>query len=265
MNKISIETNIIKFINKIDNFEKTFKTRVAQKTTNNLAFDSMQVLRNKIDSRFNGKKMSDAVRFKKATNSRPYAEIYISDYYRWKENALTTLGLGGDRARKSIERLLKRGGYLKRDEILISDGEVSGGVYTKISSQLQLFYKAGFDANETSSSRKKNQGRKGITSRFFIVTSEGYAFTNDLGKIKKRKSGLAPGIYVLAYDKVSGTTGEKVWRRLNNKPIRLLKIGKKPKYTKSFDISEIVREVKQERGEQHFQEALQYAKKDFYK
>lgn len=233
---------------------------VRMRTINNIAFDAMDSIREQINNSFNGKDLSRSIMVRKATAQRDYAEIYVSDAMRWKQNALNTLGIGQDRARKGLERLLIRADYMKPYEILTPDGKLNGGQYTKIASQLQLFYKEGFTANETAASRKKNQSKKsGITTRFFIVTSNHFAFVNDLGTIKKRKTGLAPGVYVLAYDKVDGTNaGEKVYRRLNAQPIRLLKIARKPKYKQMYNIEEIIKKVYERRGKAHATDAFKH-------
>lgn len=225
---------------------------VRMRTVNNIAFDAMASIREKISNSFNGKDLSRSILLRKATTQRDYAEIYVNDYIRWKQNALNTLGLGQDRARKGLERLLIRADYMKPYEILTPDGKLNGGQYTKIASQLQLFFKEGFTANETAASRKKNQSKRGITTRFFIVTSNHFAFVNDLGTIKKRKTGLAPGVYVLAYDKVDGTNaGKKVHRRL-------LKIARKPKYKQMYNIEEIIKKVYERRGKAHAIDAFKH-------
>ncbi|MFY9088943.1 hypothetical protein [Arcobacter aquimarinus] len=257
--KFSIDqSDLQKIANKFSNLQKQMPD-IRKSAINNIAFDVMDSTRKQIQGAFNGKDLSKSILIRKATNERDYAEIYVDDKFRWKQNALNTLGVGQDRARKGLERLLIKAGYMKPYEILIPDGKLSGGQYTKIASQLQLFFKEGFSANETASSRKKNQARSGVHSRFFIVTSNHFAFTNDLGAIKKRKTGLAPGVYVLVYDKVEGTNkGEKVWRRLAAEPIRLLKIAKKPNYKKMYNIEEIFRKVYERRGQKHILDAFQH-------
>lgn len=252
------QRDIEKLVNKFTGLNKQMP-EVSIRATNNIAFDAMTSIRNQIQNSFNGKDLSRSILVRKATNQRDYAEIYVSDSMRWKQNALNTLGIGQDRARKGLERLLIRAGYMKPYEILTPDSKLNGGQYTKIASQLQLFYKEGFTANETAASRKKNQSKRGITTRFFIVTSNHFAFVNDLGAIKKRKTGLAPGVYVLAYDKVDGTnTGEKVQRRLNAQPIRLLKIARKPNYKQMYNIEQIIRKVYERRGKAHINDAFKH-------
>ncbi len=258
MIEINISSNIQDVIKNLDNVEKRKIPQLEREFINNIAFDTLDSIKKTIKGQFKGKDLSRAVRIRKATAKRHYAKIYVDDRHRWKENALTVFGLGGDRARKSTERMLIRAGHMKPYEILTPDAKINRGIYTKIASQLQLFYKAGFDANETARSRVRNNAKGGIHSRYFIVTSSKYAITNDLGKIKKRKTGLAPGIYVLAYDKVRGTTGEKVWRRLNPKPIRLLKISKKPHYEKKYDMKKIFDKVYARRGDKHLEKAFDY-------
>lgn len=249
---LNIKENISEIIKGLSTLEKKQLPRLAKETTNNIAFETMYSIRKEVTHKFKGKSMSNAIRLRKATNDKPFAEIYVDDYFRWKENALTTLGLGGDRARKSMERMLIRAGYMKSYEILTPVGKANGGVYTKIASQLQLFYKSGFDANETIRSRKKNNAKRGDKARFFVVTSGKVAIVNNLGKIKKRKTGLAPGVYAALY---SGTNDEM---SRAGKHVRILKIAKKPNYKKTFDMEKILMKVYERRGDELFRKAFKY-------
>jgi hypothetical protein len=246
---MGIETNMNEMIEGLNDFEKTQLPYAMILTANNIAFDAMKSARALISGKFGNKSLAKAVRVKKGTKQRPYAEVFIDDYVPWRENALVTLERGGDRERKGFERSLIRSGYLKRSEIVTpDDGIVKPWVYTQIMAQLKLNNVAGYTANESSASFKKKQ--KAISSskqsRFMLVTSNKMAYSGKGGKIFRKKTGLAPGIYAkLAVDDLA--------------PVRILKIATKPNYKKHWDLNNIVQTVYERRGKEHFNNAMNYA------
>lgn len=259
--RIATSSNIRRVVRALESFEKKHLPEIEMRTVNNLANDAKKVASRVVRQKFNGKSLSKAIVYKKATLRKHYAEIYISDRVRWKENALTTLGLSGDRARKSTERMLIRARLMKPSEILIPDEKINGGVYTKVLSQLRLFNRAGSDANETSASRTRNNAKRGIKSKFFLVTSRHIAYVNDLGRVKKRKSGLAPGVYVVPYETVRDENNDKALSRANDKPIRILKIANKPNYEQKWDLDTIVRDLWSRKRLHYRNDAIKHIKR----
>lgn len=222
-----IETNISQFINNLDDIEKKQVPYALMLTTNNMAFDFLNTHKKEIRSGLNWKKkLPNAIRIKRATKSRPYAEIYI-DEWNWGYYALKQHYTGGDRSRKGMEKALIALGYMYKHEILTpSPGvRIKASMYVQMMSQLKLNYKAGYSANETLASRK----RKSKTSlRFFIISG-------------KSKSPLAPGVYA----RMPGT----------DKPVCILRISEKPNYKKSFDMKKTFKMVYELRGKEHFDKA----------
>lgn len=219
-------------------------------TANNIAFDAMNVARDIATKKFNGgDKLAQAIRVKKGTKQRAYAEVYVDDYIPWKQNALVTMERGGDRERKGFERAMMRSGYLKRGEIITTDdARVQPWIYTQIMAQLNLNNKAGYTANESKASfkRKKKAIESAKQSRFMLVTSNKMAYSGKEGRIFRKKTGLAPGIYAkLSIDGLD--------------PIRILKIAATPRYDQEWDLQKIVQDVYKERGNEHFNKALKYA------
>ncbi len=238
-----IESNIQEIIKGLDDLGRKQLPFILRETANDVAFETMRDARKLVSMRFlNGIKLAKAIRVKKATKKKPEAEVFVDDYVPWKQNALVTQERGGDRRKKAFEKAMIRAGYLKQNEIITPDSSiVRGWVYVQIMSQLHLNDKAGYTANETKRSlQRKKRKRQYKEQRYMIVTSNKYAYTAEAGVIKKRRTGLAPGIYVkrVVVDEI--------------KNVRILKIGRKPHYTKRWDLQLIVKQVYAKRGYEYF-------------
>lgn len=248
-----ITSNIEEVIKGFSDLEKKQIPYMQMLTVNNIAFDAMQSARTDVKNRFNGKSLAGAIRVKKATNKKnPYALVYVDDYVAWKENALTTLGLGGSRSTKSMEKAMQKAGLLRSTEIIIEDGKVQPWVYVQLMSILQLNWKAGYSANQTKASKKRKDAAidkaSKAESKFFVVTSSRFAISRNLGKVKKKKTGLAPGIYA------------RMGNSANNQQVfRLFKIARKANYKQQWDLKEIIFKVYERRGSEHFSKAYEIA------
>lgn len=230
----TIITNFDEFEKGLDAFQKKQLPYTKMLTANNLAFDFLKTHKKEVSDELNWKKKTpNAIKIKKATKSRQYAEVFV-DEWNWGYYALKQHYTGGDRHRKGMEKAMIRAGYMHKNEILTPSPGVSvkASTYVKMLSQLKLFDKAGFSANETKSSRirKAKSGRKDL--RFFVITG-------------KSKSPLAPGIYarMIGYDK----------------PVCILRISEKPEYKKKFDMLKTMHKVYQDRGQTHFNKAFAHA------
>ena len=231
--KISIESNIKEVINNLSNLEKRQLPYATMVATNNIAFDYLDAQRKEVEGVLNWKKKApNAIRIKKATKSRPYAEIFV-DEWSWGYYALKQHFHGGDRSRKGLEKAMIQLGYMYKNEILTpSPGtNISPSTYVQMMSQLKLNYKAGYAANETKKSRKKKSASR-TSLRFFIITG-------------KSKSPLAPGIYA----RMQGVES----------PICMLRISEKPEYKKRFNMEKTLLKVYNRRGSTHFKKAIEHA------
>jgi hypothetical protein len=240
---VKIESNIKSFLKSFSDIQSKHIPAAELSALNKTAFKSMEMARQKVKT-FHGKDLTRAVRYKKATAQRRYAELYVDDYFPWKENALVTLERGGDRERKGTERAMIRAGYLKPYEILTpDDGKVSGSAYNQIISQFQMNYKAGYDANETKASFARKKAKRKTTAaknRYMIATSSGYLYAiNPTTGLQKKKTGLAPGVYVSMIG-------------IDFKPIRILKISRRPSYLKRWDFKSIINQVYAQNFERDF-------------
>lgn len=254
-----VESNIESMIDGFSEFEKKLIPDISVSMANNLAFDSMDMARKVVRTKFKGKDLSKAIRVKKATKSKPYAEVYVTDYIRWKENALATLERGGDRSRKSMELAMKKAGLIRGTEILIVDGKVQPWVYVQLMSVLQLNWKAGHTANQTKGSKKRKDAAlkraEKAESKFFVVTTKKMAVSRHLGKVVAKRTGLAPGIYARMSDNAD-----------SQQVFRLFKIARKPNYMKRWDLEDVVRKVYEKKSKKLFDLAYQHAvKKAFSK
>lgn len=218
-------------IDKVEDINKKQIPFATMNTLNNLAFSVMNSHKKQVSDGLKWKtKIPNAIKVKKATKQNLISEVFI-DEWSWGWYALKQHYIGGDRHRKGLEKAMQYYGFITKDEILTpSPGvKINAGRYTQILSQLQLNYKAGYSANETKNSRRKNS-----TSdlRYFIITK--------YSKVKHK-----PGIYARmeGYDK----------------PICLLRISKKPTYKKRFDFESTVNKIWTEKGESFFNEAMQNA------
>ena len=222
-----------KLLKAIGEVEKKDIPYVTMTATNNLAFDAKQTVEREIRSRLNVKRQSltSQLRVKKATKSNPYALLFI-DEGKWQYKTLAHHFKGGDRERKGMEKAMIYLGLMHRNEILTPSPGVTikPSVYVQMMSQVKLFYKSGFDANETKRSRYRN-ARK-TRARYFVVTG-------------KSKSPLAPGVYA----RMPG----------HDRPICMLRISEKPTYRKRFDLGESVRKVYAARGAKHIDAAVKRA------
>ena len=259
---MAIVSNIQGFLKDMDKLDRYYIPELQRRTVNDIAFDIKAEAEKAIRRDFHhGNKLAyQTIMVKKANKDMAYnkvfeAEVYISDWMAWKHNALTTLGLGGDRKRKAFERRMIRSGYLKKHEIVTPEnGKVHGSVYTQILSQFHIFHEAGYMANETLNSFRKKQKRRNYrVKRYMIVTTDKYAYTAEAGAIKKRKTGLAPGIYVKKI--VSGKATH----------LRILKIGQQPHYKKMFHLDSISTMVYEKRADYHMKKNYDYLMKKLVK
>ena len=230
--KIDISHNIKKTIKELETFKDKDLPYVMMLTANNVAFDALDSLKKEVRGKLNlkNKRMANAWRIKKATKKRRYAELYV-DEWSWQYKALAHHYRGGDRERKGLEKAMIYMGLMYKWEILTPPPGVTirSYVYVEMMSQLKLNYKAGFNANETKTSRKRREGLRKKGVRYFVVTG-------------KSKSPMAPGIYA----RVPGSP----------KPVNMLRIAERPDYKKSMDMEVTVRKVLERRQQHHFDTAM---------
>lgn len=140
--------------------------------------------------------------FRKATKETLTAEVYIRDEgagRRPPARYLLPQVVGGPRPATGFEVALRRRGILMPGEFIIpaigvkrdAYGNLPRGLITRIMSQLQLFTAAGFSANETKRSRKRNPGRV----RYFVPAG---------AKAERGISRLPRGIYERRGNKIRG-------------------------------------------------------------
>ena len=221
---------LLKAVGKIEKKDIPYVTMTA---TNNLAFDAKHTVEREIMSGLNIKKKSltSQLRVKKAKKSNPYAILFV-DNGKWQYKVLAHHFKGGDRERKGMEKAMIYLGLMHRKEILTPSPGVTikPSVYVQMMSQIKLFYKAGFDANQTKRSKYRN-ARK-TKARYFVITG-------------KSKSTMAPGVYAM----MPG----------HDRPICMLRISEDPTYRKRFDLGESVRKVYAARGAKHIDSAVKRA------
>ena len=230
--KISIESNIKRFIQGLKAFENKDIPYATMVATNNLAFDAMRAIRREVATKLHIRRKSipTAWRVKKATKQRPYAVLYV-DEWSWQYKALRHHYTGGDRARKGMEKAMIRLGYMHPQEILTPPPGVyiQPHTYVEMMSQLKLNYKAGFMANETKASRKRRERLRGKGVRYFIITG-------------RNPSPMAPGVYA----RVPGI----------DHPVCMLRIAEKPEYQKRLHDKQIVESIYRLKGKQYFEDAM---------
>lgn len=201
---------------------------VTMLTLNDLAFDTMYMLKAEVKVKLNLKnqQIPNAFRVKKATKRRLEADVFIDDW-KWQAKILKPHFFGGDRAKKGIEKAMIYGGFMSSSEILTpSPGvKIQSSTYVQIMSFLKLNYKAGYDANRNDRSKRKNKS----STQFFIASK----------KSPKTKH-LHPGIYA------------RVVGGVKTKPIMIMRISKKPKYNKIFDIEKTALEVYRKNMKEYF-------------
>jgi hypothetical protein len=136
---------------------------------------------------------------------------------------------GGGRQKKSHERRLERAGILRSDEYVVPGqgveldayGNMRGGLIERILSQLQAAEQfAGYQANETARSRKRNASKR--TGRYFLL----------------RGRGAPDGIY----HRPAGNTREI-------RPVMMF--VKAPRYQKRFPFYEVAQKVFNDRFLMH--------------
>jgi hypothetical protein len=228
----------IRAMKEADKFLTGLKDRdipyVQMTATNNLAFDAMETVRVEIGRELNirKKKIPSSLRVKKATKQNPFALLYV-DEWSWQYKALAHHFRGGDRERKGMEKAMIHLGLMHSKEILTPSPGVTirPSTYVQMMSQIKLFYKAGFDANETDRSRHRN-ARK-TKARFFVITG-------------KSRSPLAPGVYA----RMPGHDG----------PVCMLRIAERPEYRKRIDMKDMVGKVYRMRGQKHVDDAMKRAR-----
>jgi len=258
-----ITSNIEQIIKEMTDFEKKQLPYIMKCTANDIAFDVMNTARKEVRMKFNGQSLASAILVNQATKQNPVAEVFVSDAFRgigktqyatptWKVHALTVLEKGGMRPTKSMERLMVKAGLLRGTEVLIPDGKIEPWVYVQLMSVLHLNWKPGYNANETKGSRKrretalKNAGKS--ESKFFVVTTKHIAISRHFGKVKQKRTGLAPGIYARMLDNAD-----------KRQVFRLFKIGSNTNYMKRWDLERIVHLIYDKRGYKYFSKAYDYA------
>jgi len=224
--------NTKQVIKGLDSFKDKDMPYVMMLTANNLAFDSMDSLKKEVRGslRLNNKRMANAWRVKKATKSKPYAEVYV-DEFSWPFKALAHHYKGGDRERKGMEKAMVYMGLMHKGEILTpSPGvKIRSYVYVEMMAQLKLNYKAGFNSNETKSSRARRERMRGKGVRYFVITG-------------KSTSPMAPGVYA----RIPG----------NDSPVCMLRIAERPSYSKRMDSMATIKKVYARRKDKHFSDAM---------
>ena len=222
--------DINKLLKQFGAFEKDIPY-IVRTTTNNIAFEALQKIKAEVRGKLNisKQKIPNSWRVRKATNQRPYAELYV-DEWSWQHKVLAHHYSGGDRARKGLEKALIYLGYMDKSDILTPPPGVKlrPSIYNKIIAQLKLTYKSGYSANET----KRSRARKKDKLRFFLVP-------------KHSKKNMHPGIYA----RMDGV----------DKPICILRIARKPNYKKRLDAVTIAKKVISRRFESHLYKAVQHA------
>ena len=230
-----ISSNINQIIKEMGDFEKKQLPYALRVTSNDLAFEVMNEMKREFATELHvGKKgVISSVRVRKATKSKPYAEVYI-DEFSWQHKVLQHHFYGGDRDRKGLEKALIYWGYMYKWEILTPPPgvKIRPSTYVQILSQLKLDYKAGYNSNETKRSRLRKTADKKSRARYFLITG-------------KSKSPLAPGIYA----RMPG----------HGSPISILRIAEKPTYKKKFDFNKTANEVYLKKSDELFKRALEYA------
>lgn len=231
--EVSIFSNIDEVIKGLNDLEKRKLPEAIMKATNNLAFDYWDKQKKEVGGELSWKnaKAPNTIRILKATEQRPYAEIF-ADESHWGYYSLMQHFNGGDRHRKGLEKRMIKKGYMYKGEILTPSPGVTLplGIYNQIIAQLKLDDEVGYLANETKKSKKRNIAKNKL--RYFIITG-------------KSKSPLAPGIYA----RVPGS----------ETPVCMLRISEKPEYRKRFDMETTLQKVYDRRGEEYFKKALDYA------
>lgn len=226
---MKIESNIKDILNGLSSFEKKQIPYIQMLTTNNIAFDYISSQKNEINKnlKINKRQIPSALRIKKATKIKPYAEIYV-DEWSWQYKSLIQHFTGGDRHRKGLEKAMIAKGYMYKSEILTPSPSVTirPSQYVKIMSKLKLNYKAGYSANETARSKRKKKDN----TEYFIITG-------------RSKSPLAPGVYM----------------RMGRDAVCILRISEKPEYRKRFDMNRLAQDVYVSRGNRHFDSAYRTA------
>jgi len=235
---MGVKSNIRDVIRRIERVEK--ETRyITKNTLNDLAFGAREAMNEEISKKLNikVKRIAHAWLVKKATNSRPAAEVYI-DEWDWRKYPLKHHYFGGDRHRKGMEKALIHWGFMDKSEILTPSPGVTikPHVYVEMMSQLKLFYKSGFTMNETEQSRKRRRGvrKKGI--RFFI-SSKYYG--------SRRTRHLKPGVYA----RVPGVP----------KPVVMLRIARRPDYSRRMDFRKTAEGYVHQHAQEIFSKAIERA------
>lgn len=140
--------------------------------------------------------------YRKATKENLVAEVYIRDEasgQRPPSKYLLPQVTGGPRPPTGFERALRARGILLPGEFVIPAigqkrdqyGNLPRGLITRIMSQLQLFTAAGFSANETGRSRRRNPNRV----RYFVPGG---------ARAERGISRLPRGIYERRGNKIRG-------------------------------------------------------------
>jgi len=226
-----ITTNIAKIIEGLSDFEKKQLPYIQMLTANNIAFDALEAMKKNIRQQLQIRKKSvvNSFRIKKATKSKPYAELYV-DEFRWQYKVLAHHFNGGTRESKGMEKALIYWGYMYKWEILTpSPGvNIKPSTYVQMMSQLRLDYKAGYNSNETKRSKLRKTASRKSKVRYFLITG-------------KSNSPLAPGVYARM--------------PLHDKPICILRISEKPNYRQRLNLQRTVMDVYNNNAEKHFNNA----------
>ena len=218
MPKVVMRSNVKQVLKELGAFERDIPF-ILKETANDIAFEAIRKIKAEVQGKLNitKKQIPNAWRVRKATKARSYAKLYVDDW-SWQKRVLEHHYYGGDRARKGIEKAMIHLGLIDKDEILTPPPgvKVRPSTYAQIMSQLKLFSKAGFVANETkrSRARKKRQGKDKV--RYFFVR-------------KGNRQGLHPGVYA----RMEGI----------NHPVCILRVASKPHYRKRLDAVTIINKV----------------------
>ena len=218
MPKVVMRSNIKQVLKELGAFERDIPF-ILKETANDIAFEAIRKIKAEVQGKLHIRKkyIPNAWRVRKAEKSRLYAELYVDDW-SWQKRVLEHHYYGGDRQRKGIEKAMIHLGLIDKDEILTPPPgvKIRPSTYVQIMSQLKLFSKAGFVANETkrSRTRKKRQGKDKV--RYFFVR-------------KGNRQGLHPGVYA----RKEGSSHLKC----------ILRVASRPHYKKRLDAESIVRKV----------------------
>lgn len=206
--------------------------------SNQAAFETMQTMRKSLDLFFDRPTpwlRTRTILYHKGTKESPSALLYIPadpDKGAAPTDVLAHHIFGGQRALKRSEKQLVRAGLISEDEIIVPAqglqldqyGNVPGRTMVQILSQIRAFTEAGFQANQTARSRRRNQSRE----QYFW--SRGDVLPRGVWK----RHGVS---YKAPYARKEHRAGRLILPR-NVMPVLL--VVKAPNYPKRFDFPRLV-------------------------